>query len=383
MLPLPLRLHVLLREGLPPLPQDPPSPRPPQPAPPFTFTPRRLRLGPQHPLLEDGDVHRHLYLQGVLTSLEEVAERPKVSEFSCHISGCSQVFDTLESYEHHYNTLHRNVCSFCKRSFPSGNLLDIHILEWHDSLFQIMAEKQNMYQCLVEGCTEKFKSSKDRKDHLVTVHLYPADFRFDRPKKVKSGSKHTSSPREQGSSVPMDVSVEMAEQFQGNPMETGPEENMEFSQPAASPGPSLPEKRLYKSRSVLWPLGPLHLLSPLQHPLGCCCAEDKTGRNPTCASKGIFERRKCKEEQEVGMLGKLCLSAHLISSQGSHPQFALDKVPPEDLKDHGRKSEGQCSRFVQDEQAWSQYHQGYFQVPLHGINHSNQFKLCQHLGMGS
>ncbi|NXY38641.1 ZN511 protein, partial [Pomatorhinus ruficollis] len=134
--------------------------------PPFTFAPRRLRLGPQHPLFEDGDVHRHLYLQGVLTSLEEVAERPKVSEFSCHISGCSQVFDTLESYEHHYNTLHRNVCSFCKRSFPSGNLLDIHILEWHDSLFQIMAEKQNMYQCLVEGCTEKFKSSKDRKDHL-------------------------------------------------------------------------------------------------------------------------------------------------------------------------------------------------------------------------
>uniref|UniRef100_A0A663DV15 Zinc finger protein 511 n=1 Tax=Aquila chrysaetos chrysaetos TaxID=223781 RepID=A0A663DV15_AQUCH len=109
-----------------------------------------------------------------------------VSEFSCHISGCCQVFDTLEGYEHHYNTLHRNVCSFCKRSFPSGHLLDIHILEWHDSLFQIMAEKQNMYKCLVEGCAEKFKSSKDRKDHLVTVHLYPADFRFDRPKKVKS-----------------------------------------------------------------------------------------------------------------------------------------------------------------------------------------------------
>lgn len=55
--------------------------------------------------------------------------------------------------------------------------------------------------------------------------------------------------------MPMDVSMEMAEQFQGNPMETGSEENMEVSQPAASPGPSLPEKRLYKSRSVLRPLG--------------------------------------------------------------------------------------------------------------------------------
>ncbi|KFQ60058.1 Zinc finger protein 511, partial [Pelecanus crispus] len=93
---------------------------------------------------------------------------------------------------------------------------------------------ETQYKCLVEGCAEKFKSSKDRKDHLVTVHLYPADFRFDRPKKVKS--------------VPMDVSVEMLEQFQVDPMETGPSEHMEIPLPAASPGPSGPEKRLYKSR---------------------------------------------------------------------------------------------------------------------------------------
>ncbi|KFW83579.1 Zinc finger protein 511, partial [Manacus vitellinus] len=94
--------------------------------------------------------------------------------------------------------------------------------------------RETQYKCLVEGCPEKFKSSKDRKDHLVTVHLYPADFRFDRPKKVKS--------------VPMEVSVETAEQFQLDPMETGPGEDMEIPQPAASPAPSLPEKRLYRSR---------------------------------------------------------------------------------------------------------------------------------------
>ncbi|KAM9232999.1 zinc finger protein 511 [Leptosomus discolor] len=220
----------------------------PGPPPPFAFVPSRLRLSPHHPLLEDGDVHRHLYLQGVLTGLAEVAERPKVSEFSCHNSGCCQVFDTLEGYEHHYNVLHRNVCSSCKRSFPSGHLLDIHILEWHDSLFQIMAEKQNMYKCLVEGCAKKFKSSKERKDHLVTVHLYPADFRFDRPKKVKSGPKHMSSPTKQGASMLVDVSVETSEQFQVDPMEIGPSEDMEIRQLAASPSSSVPEKRLYKSR---------------------------------------------------------------------------------------------------------------------------------------
>ncbi|KAM6306089.1 zinc finger protein 511 [Aegotheles albertisi] len=248
MLPLPPELRRRLREEPPPAPPLPaPAPAAP-PAPPFAFVPRRLRLGPHHPLLEDGDIHRHLYLQGILTSLAEVVERPKVSEFSCHVSGCCQVFDTLEGYEHHYNALHRNACSFCKRSFPSGHLLDIHILEWHDSLFQLMAEQQSMYKCLVEGCGEKFRSSQDRKEHLVTVHLYPADFRFDRPRKARSGAQHVSSPTRQGASVPMDVSLETSEQAQVDPMETGPSESMEIPQGAASPGPSLPEKRLYRSR---------------------------------------------------------------------------------------------------------------------------------------
>lgn len=166
-------------------------------------------------------------------------------EFTCQVAGCCQVFDSLEDYEHHYHTLHRNVCSFCRRAFPSVHLLDIHILEWHDSLFQVLSERQDMvgdasmflgaaggwylsglpsgyqswgggesahcsqlsgsgarcggilgvrmevtpllfqYQCLVEGCAEKFKTSKDRKDHLMRCHLYPADFRFDKPKKSR------------------------------------------------------------------------------------------------------------------------------------------------------------------------------------------------------
>lgn len=169
-------------------------------------------------------------------------------EFTCQVAGCCQVFDTLESYEHHYHTLHRNVCSFCRRAFPSVHLLDTHILEWHDSLFQILSERQDMvgeasasprpecshlvggglvpgpsaswvpvpwgsgargggttevevstevtpfvfqYQCLVEGCAEKFKTSKDRKDHLVRRHLYPADFRFDKPKKSRGYARRS------------------------------------------------------------------------------------------------------------------------------------------------------------------------------------------------
>lgn len=69
---------------------------------------------------------------------------PRVPEFTCQVAGCCQVFAALEDYQHHYNMLHGNACSLCSRSFPSGHLLDAHILEWHDSLFQILAERQDM-----------------------------------------------------------------------------------------------------------------------------------------------------------------------------------------------------------------------------------------------
>ncbi|XP_012516147.1 PREDICTED: zinc finger protein 511 isoform X2 [Propithecus coquereli] len=187
---------------------------------PFRFAARLVRFPREHEFFEDGDVQRHLYLQDVLSQVAEAPDRPRVPEFTCQMAGCCQVFDALEDYEHHYHTLHRNVCSFCRRAFPSGHLLDAHILEWHDSLFQILSERQDMYQCLVEGCTEKFKTSKARKDHLVRLHLYPADFRFDKPQKgsgpaTPGASRHTAikalgDDREQSEGEAMEVCSEPA-----------------------------------------------------------------------------------------------------------------------------------------------------------------------------
>ncbi|XP_028651431.1 zinc finger protein 511 [Erpetoichthys calabaricus] len=156
---------------------------------PFPFVPQTFRLSKEDELFEDGDIQRHLYLQDAEADYASDVDRPKISEFKCHIAGCCQLFDSLEEYEHHYNSLHRNVCSHCKRSFPSAHLLDIHLSEWHDSLFQILSEKQLMYQCLVEGCAVKFKTYNDRKDHLIKVHSYPADFRFGKPNKSKSKNR--------------------------------------------------------------------------------------------------------------------------------------------------------------------------------------------------
>uniref|UniRef100_W5ULN0 Zinc finger protein 511 n=1 Tax=Ictalurus punctatus TaxID=7998 RepID=W5ULN0_ICTPU len=163
---------------------------------PFNFTPRTIRLDKDEEFFVDGDVHRHLYLQDLVTPLTEESPSLNISEFQCHIAGCKQLFDTLEGYEHHYNSLHRHVCSSCKRSFPSNRLLDIHILEWHDSLFKVMADRECMYQCLVEGCGLKFQTSKKRKEHLITTHSYPSDFRFDNPKKMKRGTKEEKIPQQ-------------------------------------------------------------------------------------------------------------------------------------------------------------------------------------------
>ncbi|CAL8258436.1 unnamed protein product [Lota lota] len=150
---------------------------------PFRFKPQRIHLNKDHELLEDGDIYRHMYLQNLSSS--ETDEQPKlsVSAFGCHISGCCQVFRSVEEYEHHYNSLHRHVCSACRRSFPSARLLDIHIEEWHDPMFNILAQSRDMYQCLVEGCGLKFRTSKQRKDHLIKIHKYPPDFRFDKAKR--------------------------------------------------------------------------------------------------------------------------------------------------------------------------------------------------------
>ncbi|XP_056617122.1 zinc finger protein 511 [Triplophysa dalaica] len=186
---------------------------------PFTFRPERIRVATEDEYFEDGDIHRHMYLQDVATALADDYQPPTISEFRCHIAGCKQFFDTLEGYEHHYNALHRNVCSSCKRSFPSNRLLDVHILEWHDSLFQVMAEKQCMYECLVEGCGLKFKTSKERKDHLIKTHSYPADFRFDRAK--KSGRI-----RERKTLLQNDAQMEVCETSANQPEKS---ESMDFS----------------------------------------------------------------------------------------------------------------------------------------------------------
>jgi len=55
-------------------------------------------------------------------------------------------------YEMHYNTLHRYVCSSCHRCFPTQHLLDLHLIEWHDAMFELQSASQKMVSSV--KCTE-------------------------------------------------------------------------------------------------------------------------------------------------------------------------------------------------------------------------------------
>ncbi|RUS72793.1 hypothetical protein EGW08_019453 [Elysia chlorotica] len=123
-----------------------------------------------------------------------------IESFVCGVQGCSAQFTSLASHESHYHTSHNFVCHVCRRVFVSNFLLDIHLEENHDSYFQVLSPKIDMYRCLVESCALKFRTAELRKDHLVTVHKFPAPFSFHGPINHKS-PKPKSSKKKAGANA--------------------------------------------------------------------------------------------------------------------------------------------------------------------------------------
>jgi len=121
-------------------------------------------------------------------SLDDIEELLHVdyAQFSCQVPGCSQTFSQLHQSEVHYAAVHRHSCSVCRRSLPSPHLLEIHIQESHDSFFAVMAERKPSYQCFLPTCPHLSWNATERHDHVIKVHKFPPDFRFD---KVKKGGK--------------------------------------------------------------------------------------------------------------------------------------------------------------------------------------------------
>lgn len=50
-------------------------------------------------------------------------------------------FASYQDYETHHLQVHTNRCLECRKNFPSGHLLSIHIEEWHDPLVQLRRDR--------------------------------------------------------------------------------------------------------------------------------------------------------------------------------------------------------------------------------------------------
>ncbi|XP_055380343.1 protein lethal(2)k10201 [Condylostylus longicornis] len=134
---------------------------------------------PSDPFFEKCDKLKSQFKKlGVITLVEESDLHSKLP-VSCNIPGCNQMFDTIFEFETHYNSLHRYLCSFCKKNLPSAHLLDLHVSESHDSFFAAQAEKKAMFSCFIAECSYKSLNADERKDHCIRDHKFPSNFRFE------------------------------------------------------------------------------------------------------------------------------------------------------------------------------------------------------------
>ncbi|RXG58702.1 Zinc finger protein [Armadillidium vulgare] len=101
------------------------------------------------------------------------------NDFVCEEFGCNSQFNSVLELETHHRARHTHVCHTCKTIFPSFHLLDRHIDETHDAFFHIASQKKPMYVCLLESCPKVFASPMERKDHCISEHKFPHDFRYD------------------------------------------------------------------------------------------------------------------------------------------------------------------------------------------------------------
>lgn len=98
---------------------------------------------------------------------------------SCHYT--PRAFGTLGDYESHYDKYHTHLCASCRANFLTSVFLERHLEECHDPLFQakLARGKDPVLSCFEASCPCKFKSVSARRKHLVSVHAYPPEFRFN------------------------------------------------------------------------------------------------------------------------------------------------------------------------------------------------------------
>ena len=76
---------------------------------------------------------------GVVQRVQELQ-----GQFRCGVGGCTYRGASAFALEAHNAAAHGHVCSTCRRILPTARLLELHVLETHDVLFKLMAERERM-----------------------------------------------------------------------------------------------------------------------------------------------------------------------------------------------------------------------------------------------
>lgn len=111
------------------------------------------------------------------------SKTPADSPITCNLPPlCStdpKEFESFSLYQLHYISDHTNICTECKKNFPTNKLLDVHIAENHDPFMKIKLQRgDRVFGCFVENCDKLFRDHKKRRLHLIDKHHYPRDYIF-------------------------------------------------------------------------------------------------------------------------------------------------------------------------------------------------------------
>jgi len=151
--------------------------------------PLKRRLASNDPFFNEGNeecaqcIHK-VHVEDDIDFVIDSIDAHRVEEFACDIVGCKETFRNPMGYNRHYDMVHRYRCQHCSRNFPCNYLLGLHVQENHDSFFAAQtAQGLPVFHCLLEICAARFASTDDRLEHMVKVHKYPSDFRYNTTKR--------------------------------------------------------------------------------------------------------------------------------------------------------------------------------------------------------
>ncbi|CAG9532463.1 unnamed protein product [Cercopithifilaria johnstoni] len=92
---------------------------------------------------------------------------------ACEENGCGMSFDSVATFEDHYERCHRHQCAICGRQFPNTHCLEIHVDENHCSIFKIKRDRNPtvaLFRCYEASCFQTYVNPEERNCHSEEVH---------------------------------------------------------------------------------------------------------------------------------------------------------------------------------------------------------------------